>query len=75
MILKRTITEDELLFVKLQCDWSNIAVRLHFAHNGHFLNVLAKDKDIGVRWAVSEFEANETSLKYSNMKKAHPPRF
>ena len=49
MIEKEIITDKELLFIKLQCNWSDISVRKNFAINGLYLNVLREDPNMSVQ--------------------------
>ena len=59
MIKKRNITKEELLFVQLCCDWSDPQVRMTFAHQGLYINILENDLSVHVRWATSQFKAYE----------------
>jgi len=59
MVLKRNITEEELLVVMLSCDWNNPDERVKFASRGYFLNVLIKDNNQKVQWVANQFLALE----------------
>lgn len=74
MIQKREITDDELLFVMLSCNWADPDVRKKFAAQGLYLNVLKEDEDWSVAFAAYGFLASEESLKTQYKKHPNPTR-
>ena len=48
------VTEEELLLLKLQYDWSDTHQRVALAHDGIALNILYKDKKSIVRHEVAK---------------------
>ena len=74
MIKLRNITEKELLFVMLSCDWQNPTTRIKFAAQGLYLNVLKDDENAHVRMAVLTYQNNEELTRIQYQKQQNPTR-
>jgi hypothetical protein len=53
MIEKQNITDEELFWVKLSCNWSDPFVRKAFAIKGLYLNVLIDDPNLRVSFTAA----------------------